>query len=70
MDKSHKAKPIKLPKTTYWPFFLAMGTIFIFWGIITTWVVWVVGIIVFSTALGGWITELYKELKNQKKEEK
>ncbi|MFZ0488685.1 MAG: hypothetical protein WBV11_10160 [Salegentibacter sp.] len=68
MKSGHKANPQRLPKPTYWPFFLAMGVVFIFWGIISVWVISAAGLIIFSVALGGWITDLYKEIKQEKKE--
>lgn len=56
-----KAKPEMLPKPTYWPFFLAMGLAFMFWGLLTTWVILVTGAIIFVTALVGWINILRHE---------
>jgi hypothetical protein len=56
-----KAKPEILPKPTYWPFFLAMGLVFIFWGLLTTWVILLAGGIIFIVALGGWINKLRHE---------
>jgi hypothetical protein len=37
---------------------LAMGVAFLFWGLITTWVVLLVGVALFIAALAGWITEI------------
>jgi hypothetical protein len=34
---TYKAQPEELPKPTYWPFFLALGVVLIFWGILTSW---------------------------------
>lgn len=56
-----KAKPEILPQPTYWPFFLAMGLVFIFWGLLTTWVVLLAGILIFVIALTGWINQLRHE---------
>jgi hypothetical protein len=56
-----KAKPEILPRPTYWPFFLALGLVFIFWGLLTTWVVLFAGILIFVTALVGWINILRHE---------
>ena len=36
-----------LPHPTYFPAGLAMGIAFLFWGLITTWVVWLVGLVLF-----------------------
>ena len=62
-EKPYKARPGRLPQPTYWPFFLALGTVFIFWGILTTWVITGIGVAVFAVALGGWITDIHHELK-------
>ena len=56
-----KARPEILPKPTYWPFFLAMGLAFIFWGLLTTWVVLLAGGLIFIIALIGWINQIRHE---------
>jgi len=53
----------QLPRPTYFPAGLAMGTTFIFWGLITSWVVLLVGIGLFAAALAGWLTEIRHERK-------
>jgi hypothetical protein len=55
-----------LPRPTYFPAGLAMGTTFIFWGLITSWVIFLVGIGLFIAALAGWITEIRHERKQRK----
>jgi hypothetical protein len=52
-----------LPHPTYFPAGLAMGTAFLFWGLITSWVVLVVGLVLFAASLAGWITEIRYERK-------
>ena len=47
-----------LPHPTYFPAGLAMGVAFISWGLITQWVVFVVGVVLFAASLAGWITEI------------
>jgi len=56
-----KAKPELLPRPTYWPFFLAMGLAFLFWGLLTTWVILLAGALIFITALIGWINQIRHE---------
>lgn len=56
-----KASPEKLPEPTYWPFFLALGLVLLFWGIITSWVIIIIGAIVFIISLTGWIKVLRHE---------
>jgi len=53
-----------LPHPTYFPAGLAMGTAFLFWGLITSWVVLVVGLVLFAASLAGWITEIRNERKH------
>ena len=40
-----------------------MGTTFIFWGLITSWVILLVGVGLFIAALAGWISEIRHERK-------
>lgn len=47
-----------LPEPTYWPAVLAFGITLIFWGILTSWIISGVGLIVFAVALTGWIGDL------------
>ncbi len=47
-----------LPCPTYFPAGLAMGTTFLFWGLITSWIIFLVGAGLFIAALAGWITEI------------
>ena len=56
-----KAKPELLPKPTYWPFFLAMGIMFIAWGLLTIWIISVAGLILLVISLAGWINILRHE---------
>ena len=53
-----------LPRPTYFPAGVAMGAAFVFWGLITTWVVLLVGLALFAAALAGWITEIRHEYKS------
>ncbi len=62
MEERIKARPEELPKPTYWPFFLAFAVILLFWGILTTWIISGMGLLLFAVALRGWILDIYKEL--------
>ncbi len=55
--------PQRLPRPTYFPAGLAMGVAFLFWGLITSWVVLAVGAALFIAALAGWITDIRHERK-------
>lgn len=57
----NKALPEELPQPTYWPFFLALGLLFVFWGLLTTWIILVAGLLTSGLALRGWIKILYNE---------
>ena len=50
-----------LPQPTYFPSGLAMGTAFLFWGFITSYVIVLVGVALFTASLAGWITEIRHE---------
>lgn len=54
-----------LPHPTYFPAGLAMGVTFLFWGLITSWVVLAVGLALFAASLAGWITEIRNERKHR-----
>ena len=56
-----KAKPETLPEPTYWPFFLALGLVFLGWGLLTTWLISLAGFIVLVVSLMGWINILRHE---------
>ena len=56
-----KARPEKLPKPTYWPFFLGMGIMFLAWGLLTIWLISLAGVIIFIISLEGWINDLRNE---------
>ncbi|MCA1667245.1 MAG: hypothetical protein LC793_07575 [Thermomicrobia bacterium] len=47
-----------LPRPTYWPVVLAVGILFLAWGIVTTIAISVIGLLLLALALGGWIGEL------------
>jgi hypothetical protein len=53
--------PESLPRPNFFPAGVAMGTAFIFWGLITSWVIIAVGIALFTAALAGWIYEILRE---------
>jgi hypothetical protein len=58
---SRKAEPNELPEPTYWPFYLAMGIMFLAWGLLTMWEFSLLGIIIMIIALVGWINVLRHE---------
>lgn len=52
-----------LPPATFWPAGLALAVTFVFWGLITSWVVLGVGVGLFAVSLAGWISDLRHERK-------
>ncbi len=55
--------PERLPRPTYCPAGMALGAALLFWGIITSWVILLVGFGVFTVMLGRWIAEILHERK-------
>jgi len=69
----NKPKPEKLPRPGYWPFLMALGIVFILWGLAlgfnevfsTMIIISGVGLIIFIISLAGWIGDLRDERKNE-----
>jgi hypothetical protein len=57
----HEPAPEVMPRPTYWPAVTALGVVFLFWGVVTTFIVSAVGLALLVLALGGWIAELRNE---------
>jgi hypothetical protein len=55
------ARPEKLPRPTYYPLVLAFGITLTFFGVVTTFVISGVGLILFGVGLAGWVGELRHE---------
>lgn len=53
------AVPQIIPKPTFWPIMLAASVVFFFWGIVTTFILSIVGLAGMSVSLAGWIGEFY-----------
>ena len=54
----NRPKPEHVPRPTYWPAVLALGVTFLVWGLITTYIISAVGLVLFVIALAGWIGEM------------
>lgn len=61
---STKAKPEILPEPGYMPFLLAISVLFIGWGLLTTWIFSVAGLIGMFFSLKGWIKAIFDERRN------
>lgn len=56
-----KAQPEKIPRETYQPFLLAVCVLFIGWGLISNYLLSLVGLIGFFIVLAKWIKEMLYE---------
>lgn len=50
-----------VPRPTAWPLLTAFGITFILLGLITVWLVLVVGVIMFATSIVGWMGEMLRD---------
>jgi hypothetical protein len=57
----HMPQPETLPQPTYWPAVLAIGIVFLLWGIVTTFIISGVGFVLAGLAIYGWVRELLHE---------
>jgi hypothetical protein len=57
----HEALPEKIPEPTYWPAMLAFGIVLVFWGLVSTWLISLAGIIISGFSLAGWIGAMINE---------
>ena len=60
-DIKNYAVPRKIPKPTLWPAGLALALTLVFWGLISSLMITVVGLVCTGIALAGWITGLEDE---------
>lgn len=50
--------PEHYPQPTYWPAVMGLGITFLFWGVVTSYLITLVGLVLFGISLAGWIGEL------------
>jgi hypothetical protein len=50
--------PEKLPAPTYWPAALALGTVLLLWGLVTSFIMTAAGLILLAVSLAGWLGEM------------
>jgi len=60
-----KAKPEILPKPSYMPFVFAFSLLLLAWGLLSTWIISVAGLIGICISLYGWIKDLLHEQREQ-----
>ena len=55
-----EAKPAVIPEPTFWPMILALGVTIGLWGILTSWMFVVVGLLLSLLSVYRWVMELRK----------
>ena len=60
-----KAKPEVLPRPTYMPFLFAFSLLLLGWGLLSTWIISVAGLIGMGISVYGWIKELLHEREDE-----
>lgn len=50
-----------MPQSTYTPAVVGLGVMLIAWGVVTTWALWALGIILTAGGLAGWFAEIRRE---------
>lgn len=59
-----RAEPPHMPKPTVWPMVTALAIAFLLWGLISSALVSVVGVVTFAVAITGWIGDIRHERKH------
>jgi hypothetical protein len=57
-DEMNPAQPVQIPELTYWPVTMASGLFALFLGLVTSWIVALVGILVVVAASAGWFSDI------------
>ncbi len=56
-----RAQPERIPPPTLSPAFLALGATLLVWGLISSYIITAIGVVLFGVALAGWIGDLRHE---------
>jgi len=64
-DDWHTPRPDTLPEPTAWPFVLSIGVCLLAWGVVTSWVISLIGGLIAAVAIGGWIRRMRDEQSRQ-----
>ena len=54
----HLPLPEKIPEPTIWPLVLAFGATLLAWGVVTSWIISVVGLLLFVVGTCGWVSDM------------
>jgi hypothetical protein len=60
-DSWSEPRPQDIPRPTYSPAVLALAIVCLLWGMVTTYLISLLGLILFAVGLAGWIEELRHE---------
>ena len=53
--------PEELPEPTPWPAALALGSCLLAWGVVTSWILSLVGLLLFVVGVAGWMGRMRHE---------
>jgi Flp pilus assembly protein TadB len=65
----NRAQPEHIPAPTYWPAALALGITLFLWGLVSTVLLAISGLVIFAAALWNWIQEVRAEAEHQDRQE-
>ncbi len=51
----------KMPRPTFWPAALALGTVLLLWGLVTSFILTSVGLLLLVLSITGWLEEMRHE---------
>ena len=60
-DEWSSPKPEVLAEPTWWPAALAFGSTLLAWGLVTSFIIAFIGLVVFAVSLTGWIRDIRHE---------
>jgi len=60
-DTWSKPQGMHIPEPTYMPAVVALGVVCMLWGIVTTYLISLVGLVLFVIGISGWIGDLRHE---------
>lgn len=56
-------RPEKIPEPTWWPAALSLGVTLVGWGIVASYVVFFLGLVLTAFSFAGWIGDILNERK-------
>jgi uncharacterized membrane protein YecN with MAPEG domain len=55
------------PRPTYWPAALALSCVLLLWGVVSSWIVSVVGFVILVASVIGWISDVVHDGDSRRK---